>query len=96
MGWFMGKMQGRIEVTRELLEVYKHLLDYGRPSKPIASVTERPATVEEIAEIRIGAEARTNLTDHLAQEAGVSTERAALEADKMLGQFESWGQGAGA
>lgn len=76
----------------ELLDTYKHLLDYGRTSKPVAGVSQRPSTVEEMASVRIGETARQNLTAHLAKEAGVSPERARVEADKLLASFETSGQ----
>ena len=92
VGWFLGNMHGRMQGAKELLQTYKHLLEYGRPSKPIATVKDAPATVEGMAEVRIGETARVNLTDHLAQGAGVSPERARVEADKLIAQYESGGQ----
>jgi hypothetical protein len=82
----------RARASKELLETYRHLIDYGRTSKPVATVTEHPGTVEDIASIRISERATENLTDYLAKEAGVSTERARAEAEELVAQYETAGQ----
>jgi hypothetical protein len=92
VGWFMAVNYARARTQTELLETYRHLIEYGRPTKPKAVVKEDPATVDEIATIRIGETARGNLTEYLAREAGVSTERARQEAEKLVAHFETWGQ----
>jgi hypothetical protein len=95
MGWFLGNAHGQVVVTRDLVQTYKHLLDYGRTTKPVAAVSERPATVEEIASVRISETAKDNLTEYLARESGQSSERARAEAERLLANYETWGQAPG-
>jgi len=92
LGWFLGLSFSRARTQTELLETYKHLVQYGQPQKPVAVVKEDPATVDELATLRISETARDNLTEYLARETGSSTERAREEAEKLIAHYETWGQ----
>lgn len=91
VGYFAGVNHARAKTSLELVETYKHLLDYGRATKPVATVTEGPAPVEERVRVQIGETAIGNLTEHLATEAGVSSERARQEAERLVSSFETYG-----
>lgn len=92
VGWAIAYPWAKAKAQVEMMDTYRHLLDYGRTEMPKAIVKEEPATVDEIATVRIGETARNNLTEHLAREAGVSHEKAREEADRLVGQLETWGQ----
>jgi hypothetical protein len=92
LGWFMGLNYSKARTQTELLDTYKHLIEYGRPTKPVAVVKDDPATVDELATLRISETARENLTQYLARETGSSTERAREEAEKLIAHYETWGQ----
>jgi len=91
VGWYMGLNYGRVEQARDMIETYKHLLDYGRTTKPTASVLEAPPDAETRATVAISDTARNNLTEHLAREANVSMEMAREEAERLLANFETTG-----
>jgi hypothetical protein len=91
-GWFMALNYGRVKTQTELIETYKHLLDYGRATKPRATVTEGPLDAETRAMVAINDTARANLAAYISKEAGVSLERAGSEATELLSHFESTGQ----
>jgi len=92
VGYYLGLMKGKTQTATDLLETYRHLVDYGRPTKPVAVVKEQAGTVDELASVRIGETAVNNLAEYLARESGASMDRARQEAEKMVAHFETWGQ----
>ena len=91
IGYFIGAAHARARTSLELIDTYKHLLTYGRPDKPVATVREGEPPPEERIRAVVSDTAINNLTDHLAKEAGVSNEAARQEAERLVGGFETYG-----
>lgn len=92
VGYFVGASYARAKTSFELIETYKHLLDYGRATKPVATVVDPPLDAEARATVQISETAHANLAEYLSKEAGVSMEQARREAVELLSSFESTGQ----
>ena len=92
VGYFTGAMHSRAKMSLELIDTYKHMLDYGRATKPVATVKDAPMDAETRATVQISKTAHVALAEHIAKTAGVSMERAKDEAVSLLSNFETTGQ----
>ena len=92
VGYFAGVNTARARASLELVQTYQHLLEYGRPTKPVATVTDPPPDAETRATVQISEMAHSNLAEHISKEAGVSMDRAKEEAATLLSHFETTGQ----
>jgi hypothetical protein len=91
IGYFIGMSYARAKTSLELIDTYKHLLAYGQPEKPVATVREGAPPVEERIRAEVSDTAIANLAEHLAKEANVSGEAARAEAIKLVAGFETYG-----
>jgi hypothetical protein len=91
VGGFIGANMARAKTAVELMETYRHLLDYGRTTPPRAAVRSPEPTAEERVLAEIHATSRANLAEYISKEAGISQERANEHAEELLANFETTG-----
>lgn len=91
LGHYTGLQAGRSRMAIEMVQTYKHLLDYGRTREPKTEVTESPGSVEGIAEVRIS-ERSIGAVEQWLKSEGIGGRRAREHAEELVSQYESFGQ----